>query len=804
MATTKTSSPGRYIPGAQGAGDGGYGTGARSGTGISTSPNIDIKTPFNGSISRSNTILQRQGATAAVKPAAGQNGPTTNQIEDKNVPALPDMSGNKSKVEVSKSKNPLNSYRNYNYLFTLAALKKEALDDPSSYRDNEDEYFVIAKSAGKGTNSSYGGKDTDPLVSTFKIKSAGQFDFYINNVRIDTLMGFDKKTGVSTAIKIEFDLFEPYSMTGFIEALQTSAVAMGNDQYVNTPFLLKMEFIGYPDSQSVSDTPEIIQDSTRYFVFTFTGLKIDVNENGTRYQCKGVPFNERGFGEATKLKSPIKVTGNTVGKLLTDLEHSLNKAMQDEADSTYDKGSTKHDTYTIEMPLVDDESGMIVGTDNEKISAQKVLNLLVTPANYKFPDNGDRANAEKTQTPLHEMTVSFSDGHSISDCITSIIRDSDYTKNLVATFDKSIDAYGMVNYFTVLLEVTDLKVINPSTLKPYYNYKFLIIPYKMHYTRMPLSQSSTVDPATKLLVANREYDYLYTGANLDIKRFNLNFNTLFFQAIPKAMGNKEGITSASGGVQSANNVNMSTQANNPTDATESSIGKNTVAIDSSKNKVHVGDTLNSGVPDSNPYAQLAKNLHQAILDNVDQVSAEIEIIGDPFYLVTSGVGNYKPATKSFGETMDGEAAFTTGDVMIVLTFRNPIDVNSVTGEAIFSDTITPYSGLFRVIKVASTFNDGQFSQKLNLLRVASQIEDTKKPYTKPTPLPSTTSASEEPVAAKAATPMGYNPSNIVENITNQVNASVLLNATPILTIPTITPTLTLPTKISPLSSIMNT
>ena len=37
----------------------------------------------------------------------------------------------------------------------------------------------------------------------------------------------------------------------------------------------------------------------------------------------------------------------------------------------------------------------------------------------------------------------------------------------------------------------------------------------------------------------RQYNYIYTGKNIDIINFKLNFNTLFFEAVPAAMGNSD-------------------------------------------------------------------------------------------------------------------------------------------------------------------------------------------------------------------------------------------------------------------------
>ena len=55
----------------------------------------------------------------------------------------------KPTIVKSNKSNPLNSYSSYNYVFTLASLRREALTDPDSYRDKNN-FFVIAKSAFPG------------------------------------------------------------------------------------------------------------------------------------------------------------------------------------------------------------------------------------------------------------------------------------------------------------------------------------------------------------------------------------------------------------------------------------------------------------------------------------------------------------------------------------------------------------------------------------------------------------------------------------------------------------------------------
>jgi hypothetical protein len=455
------------------------------------------------------------------------------------------------KIKESSQKNILNSYRSYNYIFTLAALKQGSMENDTLYRDSSN-YFVVAKSGGKGTtgiNPKYAGST---LVNSFNKNSPGRFDMFIDNVQIDTIMGFSEKTNTSVVTNISFDLFEPYSMSGFIEALQVSAVASGYNQYINCPYMLKMEFIGYNDSDDLSDIAKVVPDSTRYFIFSFTGLDITVDENGAHYRCKGVPHNERGFGEPSKLKTNIQISGTTVKEILTSFQDGINKEKQDSAAT--EKGATNknnYDEYEIVFPYIDTNGVSTKDREND-IASAKVFELLKSKTNYKFADPGEENTDPNIKYDPKVPSISFMDQQSIQDCIVAIIRDSEYTKNILRRFPSSIDDYGMVDYFIINVETIDKTVVDETSNKPYYKYRYVVIPYKMHYTRIPLTQSTTVNTSNKYMIAKRVYNYLYTGKNIDIKMLKLQFNTLFFQAIPKSLGNKTGLLSQSDAVMPSN------------------------------------------------------------------------------------------------------------------------------------------------------------------------------------------------------------------------------------------------------------
>lgn len=675
--------------------------------------------------------------------------------------------------------NVLNSFRSYNYVFTLASLTSSALTRQEVPRENK-EYFVIAKSGGKGT---YSMQPSDTVksnsistntINSFNNRSPGRFDFYINNVKLDTIMGFDRNTSLSVATKLEFDIVEPYSMTGFIEALQIASIASGHDQYLNTPFLLKMEFIGYPDADQLSDNCEIVPHATRYFVFSFTGIDINVDEKGASYSCKAVPHNERGFGIPAILKAPIKPIGNTVGSVLTSLVDGINESKVKDAELETDiSNKDKHDSYFITFPTLTD-TGLNYDIVNKEIFDISMGELHTSNSVWSFRDP---ASQDKTSLSPTISAYQFSEGSNIHECIVSVIRDSDYTANILRKLASSpgdiIDSNGMVPYFIVNIDVDEKSTINNTTFRPYYNYRYQIIPYKLHYTRIPLASTVNIDTSGKYQTASRRYDYLYTGNNVDIKTFQLKFNSLFFQAIPKALGNKSDLPGASTSISPPNVVNVGLAVSEPVTVTPGEIGKSPIQISQTTSGTITDGTLNAGLKQNDPYDALARNMHQAILENVDQCSADIEIIGDPFYLVTAGMRNSKQLTTVPGTTANGEATYTHRDILIILTFKNPIDIDEKTGQAVFGQGVVPYSGLFRVITVSSEFKDGVFSQRLSLIRVpGTLIPELEDPQPMITSVADSSQASTtEPV--RAANTIKATTDSLLASITSGLNINGL-------------------------------
>ena len=662
----------------------------------------------------------------------------------------------------SDTENILNGYKSVTYNFTLAALPPDALKNPKSYR-NKPLKYVVASSKGKKANAISSDITTTPgldnsngadLVKGFNDRSGGRFDLFIDSVELDSIITPNEQTGTALSTKVKFEVFEPYSANGFIEALYTAAVAAGWSGYLGCCYLLKIEFLGYSDKvNGPVDKPEVV-NATKYIPMKLTGTEMEVNETGTKYRVSAIPYNEAAYANPNQILTDMSFTGNTVKTVLEDLFASLEKSLEErERKEKPDDAAIKTDKYEIyfpEMPAAGEELKLDKSVKN-KIAESKINEVLRESAIYKFPPIEKSPNATpaggtqsnySTEKKINPETgeeytaindrsvpttnqIQFAKGANISEIIELVIRDSEYVKDILKDIDKakSAGANGMIDYFQLIINTVPLN-LDDTTGRQRFTYQFIVAPYKVHFSKLPGQQNAKYNAKDVASYVKRTYDYLYTGKNVDVLGFKLNFNNLFFQAaVPK-----QGATDKSGTSLAAGASNEQQSKLAPNAAKDASKNQNgTAAIVSDANAGSISQL--GGQYNPSPYTQLAIQAHSAILESVNLLTGEIEIIGDPYYLSTSGMGNYSPVTKDNGSTQDGEARPTAGPVIIRVNFRNPIDIDEKTGLVTFSD-LTPFSGIYQVLKCRNTFRDGTFKQSLNIMRFNGQIIDTKEKPTK--------------------------------------------------------------------------
>jgi hypothetical protein len=671
-----------------------------------------------------------------------------------------------------KKENVLNNFRSYTYSFTLAAIRKSDAENPKYTGSDLD--IVIAKSGGKGVQNMPG---TSPEAIGFNKSSPGRFDFFIDNVEISTDMAFSEKGSTTLPATLKFEIVEPYSVNGFIEALHIAALTADFPTYAEAVYVLKMQFLGYPDNVDLPE-PEPVKKATRYFMFKMSEVELDVSEKGTRYRCAGNPHNQMALGQPNILKEPVSLQGSTVQSALENFFKNINNQLI-AADKSGKTGASagNHDVYEIKFP--DIVNGKEIGSSN-KIGESKIAEPLRENQLYAFldPATSTKANAMQTGKStassipadyvMKDTQIQFAEGRRINEAISAVIRDSNYPRDILKDVADKTDEFGMITYFTVITETIPLKNYDAVSKRPFKKYVFKVVPYQVHVTSVPGYESVPYKVEKLDPIIWRRYNYLYTGKNIDILNFKLNFKLAFQAQIPLANANND-TPGATRGAAPDSTVNVKSVGSNIEAIKSDQNSGGTVVTTPSASSVSQVTDGTAGQVSDDPYWTLARNMHSAIVDYVggSLLMGELEILGDPFYLVTGAFNNTAPEGESTGITKTGEAAHLYGPVIIGLEFRNPQDIGTFEqgGLLQFQDNErVPFGGVYRVSRVDSTFKEGQFKQVLKIERLNAQLPPESKtvpgnlrdvtatePNKQDTPVTDTTNASSV-VPATSRTP----------------------------------------------------
>jgi hypothetical protein len=455
--------------------------------------------------------------------------------------------------------------------------------------------------------------------------------------------------------------------------------------------------MGYPDYvEGPTDEWRKIEPATRYFVIRFTEVQIKSDETGTRYNCKAVPINEITFGEPNKLKTSISMSGNKVGEILQNFIDEVNKSTKKangvSASALVRGDQAQCDEYQIFFPAMDSNGNIDYNKINSKLTDSQVADLARDSVNYRFIDPKTKQEKEKTPgTRINynptEVSVQFAAQSNIHDIIATVVRDSAYYQRILKDVPAAIIDSAFIEYFTVSVEVVPKKLWDSARNQPFYIYKFYVLPYSLHYTKIPGFESQTINVNTLRKSVRRTYHYLYTGKNIDILSLNLNFNHLYFQTQPLNQGVKAiyGQRTAVGTTTPGNpSIDLRSISDPVKVARSDGTEPSPTVIDARGSEIQYGNGGTRVVQD--PYYTLTKNLAQSILDNTAMSTIEMEIIGDPIFLVQNGIGNIRTRRSAiFALTESGDYDNLTGDIYIEIRFKNPKDVPDDTGKVEWND-----------------------------------------------------------------------------------------------------------------------
>jgi hypothetical protein len=676
--------------------------------------------------------------------------------------------------------NILEQFTSYNTIFTISALTSNQLNFPesaTSYKNNQLGQIVLRSGSGKPDNR---------VMTNYKTLAnpTGKFEFYIDNVEIGSLMTYDKRTKGTNSTNISFEIFEPYSLGLFLQSLQLAAAAVADQgmmaNYVETPFLLTIEFIGYDKYGNVC----VVNDElNRHIPFTWGQIEMDVTASGCRYKCTAIPYNESALSDQVNiLKSDIKISGTTVQEILQSGENSLQRWLNDRSAEMAKQGSeTGKEEYVpdeiviifpkdgarISSTDLQDDSGQSATVNpkdqssskkiEEKLTLNKSSNSVAGSAGSvkllvqnteslndigkakmgfdlntggdsqlkpkdQIQKDPDKPNSRKDNVyDPKDKVFKFPQGTSIVNAITEVLLMSEYCKRGVA---EPSDKSGFKKWFRIETQVFNLKPApgNNNRAKVPKLFVFKVVEYLVHEHRFkpPASQPQGYAEMKKNCV--KEYNYIYTGKNVDILNFNIQLKAGLFTT---AYADKNALA---GSVYPQINGQGVEKGGQPTNDEANKNSQEKGVPSAPMGEMFKRYSNAGGGPNDDYRSLVAKNFYEALLNSqADMMTVEIDVMGDPYYIADSGMGNFSDVPQNFNETANGSMNYQSGEVDIIVNFRTPIDYNGLTGQMDFASGLenTGFSGLYNVQEVINYFKGGKFTQTLKAIRRPVQ-EPTKE------------------------------------------------------------------------------
>ena len=408
-----------------------------------------------------------------------------------------------------------------------------------------------------------------------------------------------------------------------------------------------------------------------------------------------------------------------------------------------------------------------------EILAKEELKLLQEPvgqtpmADKKNVKAGDKAKKAKSTDQGAKFTKNIDVGTKVADVINMAMKASEYMRSQVTlptTGDSksgtaAANTAGTVSALTQGTATKMWKITTQTELTTwdaknnfwFYNITYFVQPYTTYSTVHPFLPKSA--PAIGDCI--KRYDYIYTGKNTSILDLNIEFNYAYFQKFTawqdsvvgsnnKNLPVKEGASgsAAQEDFGSANNSNIRGTVTQVTGTkTPAATGVTTATT---RPVVGEAASAGTGADAGDRVSQAVESVWQGLYSSSlgDMLNIKLKIIGDPTWIkqddmVLSGLssaasagaqrGAFLPSVGNSLLNAAGSIAFDKGEVLVWINFKVPSDIDENTGGMTSSWQIngeSKFTGVYKAMTIDNVFENGQFTQTLDLIRVLNQGADS--------------------------------------------------------------------------------
>lgn len=642
--------------------------------------------------------------------------------------------------------NALFDFASYNVLFTLSGLNQQDITNTTSLLKSKPHDIIVA-SAGigdieNGSRTTINADDQKIIDENVRLQGALEKsqrvlsqnrDLYIKSVNMNSIPGLNEKRRLTSVTDISMEIVEPAGIT-LLEKIRGAAINNGYLDHLDAPYLLTIDFKGFDEMGQ-----PVISDSKafkRVIPIKLVDMQMDVNQAGTVYSVKAIPYNE--FAYVNRYNYPrtagtLSPNGRKLSDVFKTLEALLNKQNEDEKKQ---KLVDKPDTYEIHFDKADFRD---VGLEMDNL----IQSGMATPGSTGA-DGGWYVAAEQSVPPDY---MKITTNNAITKILEEIMKGHpDFSDKKFDQFKQKCERQLGAAQFKGGAEAVYKAAQAEEFFFPYFKIRASVVPlgefdlkratqrkhityhvekYKVHAYSLAIPGVSTGKNFENFVF--KTYNYLFTGENLDVLDVNINYKVAYFQSRLKDFEATD---------ERKNTIVNTNEKRSGTTNSKEFFGDGTLLT---KSEVGTAKGEGTGKTGGTP-TQLDAFLDSLTHPLADMVNLRMEILGDPAWLGQSQFIPVKPAFKEgLGMYSDTDIdvwranrdriwnpdlrCYNTdvAEPIILFKFRMPTDINNETGlYELEKSQSAEFSGLYRVIQIEHNFTDGKYTNVLQLTRFNNQ------------------------------------------------------------------------------------
>lgn len=653
--------------------------------------------------------------------------------------------------------NALHQFASYTSLFTLSGLGQQDLENTRTLL-NSKPHDIIVRSSGIGPfenaeRNPLSAEDKKTVSKNERLQGAidksrtvlsRNRDLYIRNVQMNSIPGLNEKRRLTSVTQMTIEIVEPSGIT-LLERIRGAAINNGYLDHLDAPFLLTIDFKGFDELGKPASAKDS-QNMKRLIPIKIVDMQMDVNQAGTIYTVKAIPYNE--FGFVNRYNYPRTAgTLSPDGKKLSDVFKALEKLLNKQNEDEKTQGQVeKPDIYTITF-----DSNPVSGIEDtfittENLEEKGMASQGVTGADGGFyvgtgieiPSDYMKINSNFAITKILEEIMKGHPAYSSkkfeewNQKVRNELNVAQFKGGAQEVLEKAQEFY--FPYFKIKSSVVPIEgqfdAIRATNQK---KINFHVETYNVHAYSLAIAGVSTGQNFKNFVF--KTYNYIFTGENLDIQDLDINYRVAYFQSRLKDF---EATDVRKDRIQDA--------SDKPTGGTNSThhFGDQDFIT---KSEPGASKSEGTGKTGGTP-TQLDAFLDSLTHPLADMVNIRMEVLGDPAWISQSQFIplNAKNFAQGTGKGTDPDIDYwranrnriwndelrcyntDVAEPIIMLKFRMPTDFNDKTGVyELQSNQSAAFSGLYRVVQVEHNFTDGRYTNVLHLTRFNNQGVDISSP-----------------------------------------------------------------------------